>query len=68
VANKQFDMGDYKEVAERIQDFRAMFPDGTLQSEVLPSPVDGFVLVKGYAYRYPEDERPGIGLAWEPVP
>jgi hypothetical protein len=68
VANKQFDMGDYKEVAERIQDFRAMFPDGTLQSEVLPSPVDGFVLVKGYAFRYPEDERPGIGLAWEPVP
>jgi len=68
VANKQFDMGDYKEVAERIQDFRAMFPEGTLQSEVIPSPVDGFVLVKGYAYRYPDDVRPGIGLAWEPVP
>jgi hypothetical protein len=68
VANKQFDMGDYKEVAERIQDFRAMFPEGTLQSEVIPSPVDGFVLVKGYAYRHPDDARPGIGLAWEPVP
>jgi hypothetical protein len=68
VANKQFDMGDYKEVAERIQDFRAMFPEGTLQSEVLPSPVDGFVLVKGFAYRTADDQRPGIGLAWEPVP
>jgi len=68
VANKQFDMGDYKEVAERIQDFRAMFPEGTLQSEVIPSPVDGFVLVKGYAYRTADDVRPGIGLAWEPVP
>jgi hypothetical protein len=68
VANKQFDMGDYKEVAERIQDFRQMFPEGTLQSEVIPSPVDGFVLVKGYAYRTPDDTRPGTGLAWEPVP
>ena len=68
MANKQFDMGDYKEVAERIQDFRAMFPEGTLQSEVLPSPVDGFVLVKGFAYRTADDQRPGIGLAWEPVP
>ena len=68
MANKQFDMGDYKEVAERIQDFRAMFPEGTLQSEVLTSPVDGFVLVKGYAFRHPDDARPGIGLAWEPVP
>jgi len=68
VANKQFDMGDYKEVAERIRDFREMFPDGTLQSEIVPSPVEGFVLVRGFAYRYPEDERPGTGLAWEPVP
>jgi hypothetical protein len=68
VANKSFDMGDYKEVAERIQDFRAMFPEGTLQSEVIPSPVDGFVLVKGYAFRTADDQRPGIGLAWEPVP
>jgi len=68
VANKSFDMGDYKEVAERIRDFRQQFPDGTLQSEVIPSPVDGFVLVKGYAYRYPDDQRPGTGLAWEKVP
>ena len=68
MANKQFDMGDYKEVAERIRDFRAMFPEGTLQSELIPSPVDGFVVVKAYAYRHPEDPRPGIGLAAEPVP
>jgi len=68
VANKSFDMGGYREVAARIQDFRAMFPEGTLQSEIIPSPVDGFVVVKAYAYRHPEDPRPGIGIAGEPVP
>jgi hypothetical protein len=68
VANKQFDMGDYKEVAERIQDFRAAFPDGSIQAEIVPSPFDGFVAVKAFAYRTPDDPRPGTGLAWEPVP
>ncbi len=59
---------DYKEVKDRILDFREKYPDGSLQSEVLPSPTEGFVVVKGYAYRTAEDERPGTGLAWEPVP
>lgn len=58
----------YKEVSERIQEFRAKHPDGCLQSEVVPSPVEGFVIVKAYAYRTPDDPRPGVGLAWEPVP
>jgi hypothetical protein len=62
------DLSDYKEVSERIADFRNAHPDGSLQSEVIPSPVDGFVVVKGYAYRSPDDPRPGTGLAWEPVP
>jgi hypothetical protein len=68
MAQSKIDMSGYKEVAERIQDFRAMFPEGTLQSELIPSPIDGFVVVKAYAYRHPEDPRPGIGLAAEPVP
>lgn len=59
---------DYVEVNERIVEFRAAHPDGVLQAEILPSPVDGFVVVKAYAYRTPDDERPGTGLAWEPIP
>ena len=62
------DLSDYKEVAERIQDFRVKHPEGCLQSEILDSPRDGFVVVKAYAYRTPDDPRPGTGLAWEPVP
>lgn len=58
----------YKEVSERIQDFRAAHPEGSLQAEIVPSPFEGFVCVKAYAYRTPDDPRPGVGLAWEPVP
>jgi hypothetical protein len=68
VANQKFDMGDYKEVAERIQDFRKQYPDGTIQSEIVQTGFDGFVTVKAYAYRSADDPRPGTGLAWEPVP
>lgn len=62
------DLSGYKEVSERIQDFREKHPEGSLQSEMLDSPFPGFIIVKGYAYRGPDDPRPGIGLAWEPVP
>ena len=68
MAQSKIDMSGYREVSERIQDFRAKYPEGSLQSEIVPSPFDGFIIVKGYAFRHPEDERPGIGLAWEPVP
>ena len=68
MAQSKIDMSGYKEVSERIQDFRAQYPDGSLQSEIVPSPFDGFIIVKGFAYRTPDDERPGVGLAWEPVP
>ena len=59
---------EYKEVSERIRDFRERYPDGCLQSEILASPVAGFVVVAARAYRTPDDPRPGVGLAWEPVP
>jgi hypothetical protein len=68
MAQSKIDMSGYKEVAERIQDFRKQYPEGTLQSELIPSPIEGMVVVKAYAYRHPDDPRPGIGLAAEPVP
>lgn len=62
------DLSDYIDVAERIDKFRAAYPEGCLQSEVIDSPAPGFVAVKAFAYRTPSDPRPGVGLAWEPFP
>lgn len=63
---------DYVDVAERIRVFKAEFPTGSLQSYVPPfvQEVDGksFVVYGAAAYRTPDDDRPGIGWAWEPVP
>lgn len=66
-------MGDFKldpnyvEVDERIAEFRKVHPEGTLQADMVPAQ-PGFVAVKAFAYRTPDDPRPGTGLAWEPVP
>lgn len=59
---------DYVEVSERIAEFRSKHPEGVLQSEIVASPAEGFIVVKAYAYRTDDDPRPGTGLAWEPVP
>jgi hypothetical protein len=65
---------DYVDVAERIRQFKAEFPEGTLQShpEHPPKMVSAgdkaFIVYCAVAYRNPSDERPGIGWAWEPVP
>jgi len=66
-----FDMKDYKDVAERIAEFSAKYPEGSLQSDLTPiynSDVLVGWLCRAYAYRTPSDERPGIGHAVEPVP
>lgn len=62
---------DYIEVPDRIRIFLDKYPDGSLQ---LDPPtfveIDGktWVWARAYAYRTPDDPRPGIGTAWEPVP
>lgn len=66
--SKKPDLSNYVEVSERISHFREKYPNGSLQSEIVDSPVDGFVAVKAYAFRTPDDPAPGVGLAWEPVP
>lgn len=78
-----FNMDDYNTVAERIEEFRTKYPNGSLQAEwqlvFVPTAVkqeDGswttldrpILVFKGYAYRTPDDPRPGIGHASEPVP
>lgn len=64
---KQF-ASDYVEVAERLQEFYAKYPEGSLQGEWEWSEDHTWIFYKAYAYRSPEDPRPGIGHAQELVP
>lgn len=62
---------DYIDVAERIAEFRAKHPDGSLQQvDVKFTDFAGksWVVYTAAAYRTPDDPRPGHGTAWEPVP
>lgn len=62
---------DYVDVASRIAAFYAQYPDGSLQMDPPEfREIDGKMVIigRGYAYRTPEDTRPGIGHAWELVP
>ena len=68
-------MKDYVDVAERLKDFRAKHPEGSIQPADLAKPywlevIDGqtYLVYAAACYRSPDDMRPGIGLAWEPVP
>lgn len=69
-ANK-YDLGDYVEVADRVEQFYKDYPDGRLWTEFLGIEKVGdkaFAVVKAYAARTADDPRPTTGLAWEPVP
>jgi hypothetical protein len=61
---------DYIEVSERIRQFVEQYPAGSLQADWGMVERDGeqWLAVKAYAYRTPDDPRPGIGHAWEPIP
>lgn len=62
---------DYIDVATRIVDFREKHPEGSLQQvewKVVEVSGRSFVVYTAAAYRTPDDARPGIGTAWEPVP
>ena len=78
-----FDLNDYVTVAERIEQFRDKYPEGSLQCEwqllLVPTPVKGvdetwqmmdrpIIVAKAFAYRTPDDPRPGVGHAQEPMP
>ena len=78
-----FQLDDYVTVAERIEQFREKYPDGSLQCEwqllLVPTAVKGedgswqtldrpIIVAKAFAYRSPDDPRPGVGHAQEPIP
>jgi hypothetical protein len=67
---------DYIPVNERVAQFIAKYPEGSLQPADPANPytvIEGkgessWIVYAAAAYRHPDDPRPGIGLAWEPVP
>ncbi len=70
-----FNMNDYVDVAARIREFRDKHPEGSLQPAdplnpwtVLDIGGQTFIAYAAAAYRTPDDPRPGIGVAYEPVP
>src|SRR6266699_105190 len=69
------DLGDYIDVATRITEFRAKYPNGYLRplNPEAPYRIETigdriFIVVVAAAYRSTEDEYPGVGMAWEPFP
>lgn len=70
-----FDLTGYVDVAERIRMFKEKYPNGSLQPLDHGKPFDvitvgehTFVVYVAAAYRTPDDQRPGVGMAWEPYP
>lgn len=62
---------DYIDVATRIVEFREKFPEGSLQQlslEFVQVAGKDWVVYTAAAYRTPDDVRPGVGTAWEPIP
>jgi hypothetical protein len=84
MAFEQRSLDDYIDVAQRIADFRATYPEGSLRPWNPAEPYkllqaqgfnkDGsveqqtFVVVVAAAYRHGLDENPGVGMAWEVFP
>lgn len=66
--SKGYDLSGYIEVSDRIATFKRQHPEGSLQSILAYQENPPGWLCKGYAYRTPDDPRPGIGHAFEPVP
>ena len=68
----KFSMDDYVDVAERIRQFYAQHPEGSLKSGSPPQIIEAggkpFIAYHAQAFRFPEDPVPTDGWAWEPVP
>ena len=66
-----YSLDGYIDVPSRIKLFLARHPEGSLQmDEPQFVEVEGkkWVIGRAYAFRTPDDPRPGVGTAWEIVP
>jgi hypothetical protein len=75
MADYQNRLSDYVDVAERIRQFRAAYPTGSLQPvnpdkpyEIVTIGEKTLIVYAAAAYRTPDDARPGIGVAMEIFP
>lgn len=72
MSGKDFDLGDYVEVKDRIKLFYELYGQGRLVTDEVrvTSEPDGKprVWVKGLAYRTPDDTLPGVGWSWMELP
>lgn len=62
---------DYVDVAERISQLFAKYPDASIQTNfegVHDIAGQSYLIVKATVYRTPDDPTPGIDYAWELVP
>lgn len=62
---------DYIDVAARIVEFRGKHPEGSLQQVAIDFRTfagHDWIVYTAAAYRTPDDPRPGMGTALEPVP
>ena len=62
---------DYIDVAQRLREMREKYPELSMQQvDMKFMQVGGkdWVVYTAAAYRTPDDARPGIGTAWEPIP
>lgn len=66
-AKYQDRLADYVQVNERISAFYKTWPEGSLQSEIIEH-TDKRVVVRAFAYRTPDDMRPGIGHSGMAIP
>lgn len=61
-----WDLGDYKEVSERLADLFAAFPEASMRGNY--EFVQGGVVYRAECFRFPDDPAPGVGTAWEEMP
>ena len=59
---------DYIEVHERMAEFYAKHPDGSLQGSWEWTADGTLIVYRAEAYRTPDDPRPGVGYAQEVYP
>lgn len=65
-----FDLGDYKEVSERLVDLFVKHPEASMRGtyEIIEAGNVTYLAYRAECYRTPDDQAPGVGTAWEQVP
>jgi hypothetical protein len=62
---------DYVDVAERISQLFAKYPDASIQTNyegIVETSTGSYLIMKATVYRTPDDVRPAIDYAWELIP